>query len=380
MTDTTNTPTEAPSAPAQAPTYGSDHDSLKEAAAELTTRREETSTPDSGPPEAIGYPNGLARDEDDKEIPLKARKASEDLARYRRAKEEDAAALDRALNPERYEAEESIEPTAEEREAHPILGEYEQQLARQEELAAKDAELKAANERLKVAFDETKSTADQSELEHQAAQRLAAQEWGVYFPEIQGGYQGLVEARARDPAAFDNAMQQFARDEPEKFEKLNHLVIGTEAFLNHTAQQSQAAQQVHERQRQAWVMEQDMTFARAHPETMDPNVGPKLRQAALDVLRSTGMSEEQIKHEWNGGLLRSAAAQEIVLQAAKFHLAKSAPALPKSIPPVTQRPGVSSGRNMERETNIKNLDRKLDETGSLRTAARLLQARRSARR
>jgi hypothetical protein len=58
--DNTNatTSSEAPSAPAPQPsqTFSSDFDGLKDAANELQTRREVTSTPDTTKPEEIGYP------------------------------------------------------------------------------------------------------------------------------------------------------------------------------------------------------------------------------------------------------------------------------------------------------------------------------------
>jgi hypothetical protein len=184
--------------------------------------------------------------------------------------------LDRALNPDAYEAE-SEKPAADDEmpaweRDDPHLKAYREQLARQDEVAAKDAELKAAREQLDVAFNTAKQETDKASADWEAGRRLVAMEWGQYFPEIQGGYEGLQAERARDPAAFDKAMAQFAQDQPERFEKLHHLTLGTEAYLKHTHQQAEAAQQTFQRQQQAWAMEQGMQFARAHPELSDPAV------------------------------------------------------------------------------------------------------------
>ncbi len=76
--------------------------------------------------------------------------------------------------------------------------------------------------------------------------------------------------------------------------------------------------------------------------------------------------------------LRSAAAQKILVDAAKYRMMqKTAKAVPtREIPPV-QRPGVAGPRSNQSDSNLAALSARLGKSGSLKDAAALLSARRS---
>jgi len=145
-----------------------------------------------------------------------------------------------------------------------------------------------------------------------------------------------------------------------------------------TSQQRQEAE--HTQQWRDFATKEDSLFAEKVPEIADPEKGPKLRDAAVSVLRDLGFSNDELTKAWNGQeklSLRDHRFQQILVDAVKYREAKTkAKTQPKPVPPVAQRPGVSRGPNVAAEEAVKALEQKLDKTGSAKDAARLLIARR----
>jgi hypothetical protein len=147
--------------------------------------------------------------------------------------------------------------------------------------------------------------------------------------------------------------------------------------VQHEKAQIQAAQF------QRYAVEQDDLFEQAVPEIRGEG-SRQLQEAAAAVLRDVGLSDGDIRAAWNGApiQLRSAAAQRILADAAKWRLAqaKAKAAIARPTPP-PQRPGVRQDIRAS-VADLNALSRKLDEAGSaqqqLKLAGRLVAERRRA--
>jgi hypothetical protein len=132
----------------------------------------------------------------------------------------------------------------------------------------------------------------------------------------------------------------------------------------------------------SFVQQQDALFADKVPEIGDPAKAPKLREAAVSVLKERGFSEPELAQLWNGQAalsLRDHRLQLLIIDAVKFAEAQRAAkdALTKPVPPV-QRPGVAQSKSGDAE--IQALRQKLERTGSARDAAALVAAQRKLAR
>jgi hypothetical protein len=105
-----------------------------------------------------------------------------------------------------------------------------------------------------------------------------------------------------------------------------------------------------------------------------------LRSEVMDILTESGMTREQIAHEYNTNrLFRSAAGQEVLRLAAEHRLAqRNRPRAAPNVPPVTMRPGASSDRPTRDNSYVTGLRNRAFESGDPKQMARYLSARRSA--
>jgi hypothetical protein len=138
---------------------------------------------------------------------------------------------------------------------------------------------------------------------------------------------------------------------------------------------------------QQYGEEQDRLAEELVPELKDEAAYPTLQKAAVDVLEEAGLSRQQMAAAWHGApiQLRSAAAQKILADAAKWRLAqeKARTAITKPVPPV-QRPGVRQPDRTQAQFEADRLSKVLDANRGegivgLRTAAQLVAERRRAR-
>jgi hypothetical protein len=146
------------------------------------------------------------------------------------------------------------------------------------------------------------------------------------------------------------------------------------------AVQQQKAQ-IQQAQFQRYAEEQDQIFEQAVPE-MRSGGSRELQEAAAAVLKDVGLSDQDVRAAWNGApiSLRSAAAQRILADAARWRMAqaKAKAAIARATPP-PQRPGVRQDIRAS-VADLNALSRKLDEAGSaqqqLKLAGRLVAERR----
>ena len=120
------------------------------------------------------------------------------------------------------------------------------------------------------------------------------------------------------------------------------------------------------------------------PELADPAQRAKFEHAAVGVLRDLGFSDHELLalHMGRTDLsLHDHRVQLLIREGVRFRDAQKAArqASLKPVPPV-QRPGVAPQRGAAHDAVVQNLTKRLDQTGTLKDAARLLAERRKAAR
>jgi hypothetical protein len=120
------------------------------------------------------------------------------------------------------------------------------------------------------------------------------------------------------------------------------------------------------------------------PEIADPAQRSRLEQAAVGMLRELGFSDQELDALYHGRTdlsLHDHRLQMLIRDGIRFRDAQKAAreASSKPVPPV-QRPGVAQPRGAAQDAVVQNLAKRLDQTGNLKDAARLLAERRKAAR
>ena len=120
------------------------------------------------------------------------------------------------------------------------------------------------------------------------------------------------------------------------------------------------------------------------PELADPAQKAKLEHAAIGMMRELGFNDSELGLLWSGRAdlsLHDHRLQLLIRDGVRFRDAQKAAkeASTKPVPPV-QRPGVAQPRGAAQDAVVQNLTKRLDQTGNLKDAARLLAERRKAAR
>lgn len=149
------------------------------------------------------------------------------------------------------------------------------------------------------------------------------------------------------------------------------------------AAQSRQAQDFQSRWNE-WSTKEDTLVAERLPELADPAQRGKIQEGAISYLKDLGFSETELGKAWNGQASispRDHRFQVLVRDAVKYResqeQARKALATAKPLPPV-QKPGVAPARGAGNAQLVQTLSAKLDQTGSIKDAAKLLMARRAA--
>jgi hypothetical protein len=153
-------------------------------------------------------------------------------------------------------------------------------------------------------------------------------------------------------------------------------------------QELQSAAQRQDQERQLGLMafaqrESDL-FDEKVPEAADPVQRSRLQKAAVGMLQELGFSDQELNELHQGRRALSVhdhRVQLLMRDGVRFRDAQKAAreASTKPVPPV-QRPGVAQQRGAAQDAVVQNLTRRLDQTGNLKDAARLLAERRKAGR
>ena len=147
-----------------------------------------------------------------------------------------------------------------------------------------------------------------------------------------------------------------------------------------------AQRQLQERQVRLaeYVKREQGLFVEKAPEAADPAERGKLERSASAMLHELGFSDQELGELFHGHRelsLHDHRLQLLIRDGIRFRDAQKAAkeASARPVPPV-QRPGVTQAWGAAQDAVVQNLTRRLDQTGNLKDAAKLLAERRKAGR
>jgi hypothetical protein len=202
------------------------------------------------------------------------------------------------------------------------------------------------------------------------------------YPELQG----------LNAAQFPTALAVIAKSSPQRAQNIidhiglidNTLRRGNEARQAEAQRMGAAYQQWQQQQQVQWqqtAQAHDQAFdkwaeqqgaTRADREAMIPEV--------MSMLRESGMSDQDIAHQYQNGPMRSLQGQQILWMAAKYRMSQRGAKAKLSRPvPAVQRPGSPLERASDQDYAMRNLERPGQDL-TPKQAAALVTARRNARR
>jgi len=158
-------------------------------------------------------------------------------------------------------------------------------------------------------------------------------------------------------------------------------IASAQQELNGTAQRQQQERLIRLGE---FIAREQGTLAEKVPEFADPVQRSRLEHAAVGMLHDFGFSDQELTELYQGRRdlsLHDHRLQLIIRDGVRFRDAQKAAKLAstKPVPPV-QRPGVAQPRGAAQDAVVQNLTKRLDQTGNLKDAARLLAERRKAAR
>ena len=359
------------------PTYGQNNDDLRAAAEALAEKRaDETSE--------IKERVYLDKDGEPLEanVTLTAEQAARQLADARAAEAKEAererkAELAKEIDKKRAEAlgvdvnDVAPEPKAETEPRQPQL---EAQANDVEELIKSRPEIRQA---IQAQFEQAETVRAQY-AEHLAqAQGLAVAAMFAQFPELQGltgeNLMGAARVIGMDPVRGPQLAQTVARMQA--------------IYQQSVAEQDRARteQQAKERERfAALALEED---AKVKPilDGMTPAESNEVRGVILEMFSEAGVTANGFAELWNSNpLLRSAMAQKMMINAARYELGKRAKdTIMRSAPRPVLKPGAPGPRANYSDQVIADLSKRLNSASgqeAIRIGAELTKAKREAAR
>ncbi len=147
----------------------------------------------------------------------------------------------------------------------------------------------------------------------------------------------------------------------------------------------QRSQQEYVNKWNQFAQNEDNLFATNTPEMSDPKRAQEIANNAVNLLRGTGFSDDDLNKLWSGQAsvsLRDNRLQTIIYKAALYDAAKTGVPGKKTALPAsrTLRPGSPQERASDAQVNLDSLTKNLESRGHWKDGAELLLARRAARR
>ena len=134
-----------------------------------------------------------------------------------------------------------------------------------------------------------------------------------------------------------------------------------------------------------FAQNEDNLFAARATEMSDPVQAKDIATKAVETLRDTGFTDDDLNKLWSGQAsvsLRDHRMQLLIRDAARYRAAKAGAPAKKASPPAsrTLRPGTPAERASDAQVNLESLTKNLESSGKWKDGAELLLARRAARR
>jgi hypothetical protein len=261
----------------------------------------------------------------------------------------------------------------------------------------------AGRERWSALDRQTQEFLRQREGESEAVRLKAESDAQAERAAIEAERAGLVEARQHYESALPNLLAALHQQQTQDFSDIKSAPdverLAREdwpRYLLWDAQQKRIAaveaelkgsterqDREHKLAHDALVQrELDMFIGKA-PEIADPAARARLQDAALGMLRELGFTDPELKVMWSGRKdisLHDHRLHLIIRDGLRYRDAQKAAreATAKPLPPV-QRPGVGQAKGAAHDALVQNLGKRLDQTGKLKDAAKLLVERRRGR-
>lgn len=342
---------------------------------------------------------------------VSARDAARSLASFRLKQREGESDATPAPEPARAADAPSAEaPRAELLPADAVAETPQEEIADTAEPPASEAPIEpprswtqAARERFQTLPRETQQYLAEREAEREGELRRQHNEAAEQRNALAAERERTLEARTRYEEALPDALTALRAQQAADFPDVRSLAdverlarADWPRYMLFDAQQKRIAQaerelvvvgerQKEERsQRLAALMSRESELLNEKiPEMADPAQRLKLQGAAIGLMHELGFSQRELDELYQGRKelsLHDHRLQLLLRDGVRFREAHKAAkeASAKPVPPV-QRPGVAQHKGAAQDAVVHSLAKRLEQTGSLKDAARLLAERRKAR-
>lgn len=199
------------------------------------------------------------------------------------------------------------------------------------------------------------------------AMQIAQASFISQFPELAG----------LAPERLPEALAQIAHHDPAKLARIQAIVAGSEQLRARQHEEMRRTAEASRRSFQNYARTED-----ARLETMLKEEARGVRQAVAQEImasaKASGIEPEELQRLFDSEpLMRNATFQRMMYDAGKYRLmmkARDAVAA-KPVPPV-QRPGMAASRGERDQHDLRTLSSRLSNSGDLKDAVALYQARR----
>ncbi len=180
-------------------------------------------------------------------------------------------------------------------------------------------------------------------------------------------------------------VDNMARNDWQRFAMWQAHQMKVQAIQQQQQANYQRQQQEYTNKWQQFAQSEDNLFAEKATEMADPAQARDIATKALNLLRDTGFSDDDLNKLWSGQAsvsLRDHRMQLLIRDAARYRAAQAGvPAKRAALPASrTLRPGTPTERASDAQVNLDSLNKSLDASGKWKDGAELLLARRAARR
>lgn len=203
-----------------------------------------------------------------------------------------------------------------------------------------------------------------------AAVQIAQANFVSQFPELTG----------LAPEQLPAALAQMARQDPERFSRVQAIIAGSEQLLARQQQEMQRQTEATRHGFRSYAATED-----ARLETMLKEEPREVRKAVAQEIvssaKASGIEADELHRLFESEpLMRNATFQRMMYDAGKYRLmmkAKEAIAA-RPVPPV-QRPGMSTTRGEREQSDLRTLSARLSNSGDIKDAVALYEARKAGR-
>lgn len=204
-----------------------------------------------------------------------------------------------------------------------------------------------------------------------AAMQVAQASFVSQFPEL----------AALAPEQLPEALAQMARQDPVKLARIQAIVASSEQLRARQSEEMRRTADASRRDFQNYARAEDMrleTLLKGETRDVRQAVGQEIMASA----RASGIEPDELQRLFDSEpLMRNATFQRMMYDAGKYRLMMKArdAVTAKPIPPV-QRPGMAASRGERDQHDLRALSARLSNSGDLKDAVALYQAKTAGRR